>query len=141
MKVLLDTSVLIDLYLNGKQSPAYAMVESLPADALFVSVISLGKIINRLSTLKNPERKANLDSWVQNIESRYQQHILPVDQNIVRFWGEMSAKTQAQGQALSMADGLVAATAHAHGLYVMTRNTDAFEAAGVFLINPWDAAS
>jgi len=138
MKVLLDTSILIDLYLNGEQSPAYTMVESLPADALFVSVISLGKIINRLSTLKNPERKADLDAWVQNIERRYQQHILPVDQNVVRFWGEMSAKVQAQGQALSMADGLVAATAHSQGLYVMTRNTDAFEAAGVFLINPWD---
>ncbi len=34
-------------------------------------------------------------------------------------------------------DALIAATALVHGLTVVTRNTDDFEATGVDLINPW----
>jgi len=37
------------------------------------------------------------------------------------------------------ADGLIAATAKANGMMVATRDTAAFEAAGVAVINPWDA--
>jgi hypothetical protein len=37
-------------------------------------------------------------------------------------------------------DGLIAATARRHGLYVMTRNTADFEPTGALLLNPWQSA-
>jgi predicted nucleic acid-binding protein len=36
-------------------------------------------------------------------------------------------------------DGLIAATARRHGLYVMTRNTTDFEPTGALLLNPWQS--
>ncbi len=39
--------------------------------------------------------------------------------------------------AVPAAGGLIAATARRHGLHVMTRNTEHFEPAGVWLLNPW----
>lgn len=44
------------------------------------------------------------------------------------------------GQALGAADGLIAATAHRHGLIVMTRNVADFAATGVRIIDPWTTA-
>lgn len=43
-----------------------------------------------------------------------------------------------EGKIIPAADGLIAATALAHGLHVMTRNTADFEPTGVFMLNPWN---
>ena len=42
------------------------------------------------------------------------------------------------GKPLSMADGLIAATALEHDLTVVTRNEKDFTGLGVELINPWE---
>jgi toxin FitB len=44
------------------------------------------------------------------------------------------------GFSIATADGYIAATAAANGMAVATRDTAAFEAAGVPVINPWNAA-
>jgi predicted nucleic acid-binding protein len=41
------------------------------------------------------------------------------------------------GQSIGAADGYIAATAAANRMAVATRDTAAFEAAGVPVINPW----
>jgi hypothetical protein len=47
------------------------------------------------------------------------------------------AKAQAAGQAIGMADGLIAAIARTYGMTVATRDTAPFAAAGVSVIDPW----
>jgi len=47
---------------------------------------------------------------------------------------------RAAGQGIGMADGYIAAIARAKGLIVATRDTQPFAAAGVPVINPWEAA-
>jgi len=49
------------------------------------------------------------------------------------------ADTRRGGIRRGTADGLITATAKANGMRVATRDTAAFEAAGVAVINPWDA--
>ena len=53
--------------------------------------------------------------------------------------GEVSrvATIKPAAWAVSAADGYIAATAHAAGLMVATRDTSPFEAAGLAVINPW----
>lgn len=49
-----------------------------------------------------------------------------------------STEARAARQAISTADGQIAAIAAAHGFTVATRDTAPFVAAGVPVINPWE---
>ena len=54
-------------------------------------------------------------------------------------YAELMADARRGGIRRGTADGLITATAKANGMMVATRDTAAFEAAGVAVINPWDA--
>ena len=65
--------------------------------------------------------------------------ILPVTLAVAERWGTLSGQRRVAGRPLSMADGLIAATALEHGLTLVTRNVNDCENLGVNLLNPWDA--
>ena len=66
--------------------------------------------------------------------------VLAFDLDTSKTYAERMAKARAEGKAIARADGYIAATAAAHGLMVATRDTSPFEAAGLDVINPWEAA-
>jgi len=65
--------------------------------------------------------------------------ILPVTEQVAEKWGALAAESKKQGKALSVIDGLIAATAIERQLSLITRNTRDFAGLGLTLINPWDA--
>lgn len=71
------------------------------------------------------------------LEQRFADRILPIDVEVARIWGELTARAQARGGQVAAADGLIAATAIRNGLHVMTRNIRDFEPTGAMLIDPW----
>jgi toxin FitB len=75
-----------------------------------------------------------LDVWVDGIETTFADRILPVDAAVARIWGELSA-----GRSLPVIDTLIAATAIAGGLTLVTRNTQDFALTGVPLLDPWQS--
>jgi toxin FitB len=138
MKVLLDACVLSELRRSDGDSRVRKAVEDLPDSDLYVSVLSVGEIIKGISLLPLGKKKHNLQQWIQGLEQRYGDRILPIDSDTGRIWGEITARARAQGVTLPAVDGLIAATALRHGLHLMTRNTSDFAATGVLLINPWE---
>jgi predicted nucleic acid-binding protein len=65
---------------------------------------------------------------------------LPVSEAIAERWGILDGESQSIGRALSVPDGLIAATALEHDLTVVTRNVKDFKELGVNLLNPWEIA-
>jgi toxin FitB len=112
-------------------------VDALESEDLFVSVLSVGEIAKGIALLKESKNKRNLEAWLQALERHYADRVLPVDLETSRIWGELTAAAQKTGKTVPASDGLIAATARRHGLHVMTRNTEDFEATGVLLLNPW----
>lgn len=139
MKVLLDTCVLSELRHPKGHPGVRRAVAALHEEELFLSVISIGEILKGISLLAEGPRKHALESWLNTLERDYGDRILSVDRDICRRWGELTARAQRAGRALSATDGLIAATALHHGLQVMTRDTADFEPAGVLLFDPWKA--
>ncbi len=137
MRVLLDTCVLSELR-RPKGHPAVRQtVDSLDAENLFVSVISIGEISKGVALLSESQKKRALENWLRTLERYYADRLLPIDLETSRIWGEITAAAQKAGRVVDATDGLIAATALRHGLRVMTRNTADFEPTGVLLLNPW----
>ncbi len=137
MRVLLDTCVLSELNRDGGAKSVRQAVSELADEAIYLSVVSLGEIAKGVALLEAGARQRRLLSWLNGLEVRYADRLLPVDTETVRVWGEMTARAHRRGQPLPMADGMIAATALRHGLQIMTRNTAELEATGALLVNPW----
>lgn len=140
MKVLLDTCVLSELRKENCPESVREAVGGVDDDGIFVSVITIGEIAKGIALLDDSKRKRELHGWLQALGQQYGSHILPVDLETVRVWGEITAKAQRAGKTVAAGDGLIAATALRHGLRVMTRNVDDFLPTGALLSNPWDGA-
>jgi len=67
---------------------------------------------------------------------RFAGRILAIDQETAFTWGDLMAEAKRRGIGLSSMDGLLAATASAHGLTFATRNTKDFRDLGVMLFDP-----
>ncbi|MGC9945884.1 MAG: type II toxin-antitoxin system VapC family toxin [Bryobacteraceae bacterium] len=140
MKVLLDTCALSELRLPKPDAGVANAIRDLDSDDLFVSAISIGEIVKGVALLQQGHKKRLLQSWLQTLERHYGDRLLPIDVETCRMWGELTAAAQKAGRTIPASDGLIAATARRHGLYIMTRNTADFEPTGVPLLNPWENA-
>jgi predicted nucleic acid-binding protein len=139
VRVLLDTCVLSEIRRPKGNDAVKAAVAALAAENLFISVLSIAEITKGISLLEESPRKRELAAWLQALEDHHADRILPLDLDTAHIWGELAAAAQKAGNVLPAIDGLIAATAHRHGLHVMTRNVDDFSATGVLLLNPWDS--
>ncbi|MBX3069294.1 MAG: type II toxin-antitoxin system VapC family toxin [Thermomicrobiales bacterium] len=137
MSFLLDTNVVSELARPAPDGRVVEYVEGIDPGDIFLSAITIGELARGVSLLPDGRRKASLGAWVTGLELQFQTRILPVDREVARFWGELTARAQQRGVVISTADGLIAATAVHHGLRIVTRNTRHFEASGVAVINPW----
>lgn len=73
----------------------------------------------------------------KSIKDNYKNHLYHVTPEIAERWGEINAACRKIGRALSVIDGLIAATAHVTGSILVTRNTSDFEDTGIRLMDPW----
>jgi toxin FitB len=137
VRVLLDTCVLSELRKPGANANVRARVEEIDAHRLFLSVITLGELTKGVILLTDSKRKRDLTSWLLSLEQQFVAQILPIDQDVARLWGELTARARTNGVQIGASDGLIAATALRHGLHVMTRNTRHFAASGALIIDPW----
>jgi predicted nucleic acid-binding protein len=140
VKVLLDTCTLSELRLPKPDAGVASAIRDLDSDDLFVSAITIGEIVKGVALLQDGQKKRQLQSWLQTLERHYGDRLLPIDLETCRMWGELTAAAQKAGRTIPASDGLIAATARRHGLYIMTRNTADFESTGVPLLNPWENA-
>ena len=137
MKVLLDTCAVSELRLPKPDAGVARAIQDLDSEDLFVSAISIGEIVKGVALLAEGNKKRLLQSWLQTLERHYGDRILPIDVETCRMWGDLTAAAQKAGRTIPATDGLIAATARRHGLYIMTRNTADFEPSGVPVLNPW----
>jgi toxin FitB len=137
LRVLLDTCVLSELRRPKVNPRVRRAVEALQSEDLFLSVISIGEIAKGIALLQESKKKNALQTWMQALEAHYADRVLDIDLETSHIWSEITAAARRAGKIVPASDGLIAATAHRHGLHVMTRNTEHFKATRVLLLDPW----
>ena len=136
MSALLDTCVVSETYKKNPEQAVIAKVEALGQNA-YVSVITIGEILKGARQLAPGSKQRDILERLGKLQDTFGPRILPVDLEIARLWGELTAHAQHRGRQIAAPDGLIAATARHHGLPVMTRNVSDFTPTGVEVVNPW----
>jgi hypothetical protein len=135
---LLDTNVVSELRKRQRTHPnVQAWFQSAEEDELFVSVLVLGEVRSGIERIRpsDPAQARALERWLKGLEAGYADRVLPVTAAISDRWGRLSASDPP-----SAMDGLMAATALAHGLTLVTRNVQDVARTGVKLLNPFQPA-
>jgi hypothetical protein len=99
-----------------------------------LSVLVVGEIRQGVERLRrrDPKQAKVFDRWLGDLRRDYGERILPVTAAVAEEWGRLNVP-----DPLPVVDGLLAATAKAHNLTLVTRNTGHVERAGVPLLNPF----
>jgi len=92
-----------------------------------------------IGTLPKGRRKDHLAAALDGALELFDARILPFDTEAARRYAEIAVRARRAGKGLPTPDGYIAAIAAAHGFAVASRDTGAFTAAGLTVIDPWTA--
>lgn len=137
---LLDTNVVSELRRPERAAAnVWAWASSTPTDHYAISVVTVQELERGtlLMERRDPIQGGILRRWLeQEVLARLAPRILSIDSAIARRCARLHVPDPRPER-----DALIAATALAHGLTVVTRNVGDFEPMGVAVLNPWLAPS
>lgn len=124
---LIDTNIISLFSPDRKQVPSEVVKVWFrdQSELLYVSAITLAGIekgLRRLHRRGGVERAQRLGGWLDQITETFGDRILPVDPITARIAGGLDDLATASGAKPGFADILIAATAKAYGLTVITAN-------------------
>jgi len=133
---LLDTNVVSELRKPKPRGGVVAWFESMDDTKLFLSAVTLGEIQAGVEITREQDaaKAAEIEGWLELVAASY--NVLPMDAAVFRRWARLM-----HGKSNTLyEDAMIAATAHVHGLTVVTRNVADFKSFGVTLLNPFAKA-
>jgi predicted nucleic acid-binding protein len=139
---LLDTNVVSELRKGPRANPAVRVwVDAVPPTACFLSRVTVAEIRLGIAAVVDPSFRIELEAWLRDgVRAWFGERILDIDEAVLLAWRRLARAGQKANYTYAQPDALIAATALAHELAVVTRNADDFRQAGVPLLNPWHRA-
>ncbi len=137
MTFLIDTNIISEVRKGDRCDPAVAAWwNGVAEDDLWLSPLVLGEIRKgvELARRRDPQRAEALEGWLADVMSGFGNRILPVDADVAEQWGRMNAV-----RPVPVVDGLLAATAKANGLTLVTRNVADVAGLDVGALNPFES--
>ena len=134
MTYLLDTNVVSEIRKRRPDPHVLAWWDSVTSAEVFISTLTIGEIrlgIERLRR-KDSAQADLLEQWLHGLRAIYTNHIINVDAGIAEEWGHLNVP-----DPLPVIDGLLAATARARGLILVTRNVADLVRSDVRVFNPF----
>jgi toxin FitB len=100
-----------------------------------VDPVILGELRYGILILPKGKRRTALEQWFDMGAGRL--HCIHWDADTSRVWVELLARLRLAGAAMPVKDSLIAATALAHRLTVVTRNRADFAKTGLPIVDPF----
>jgi toxin FitB len=133
VKYLVDANILSEA---TKPNPDSRVVEWLRRNerSIVVDPIVLGEVRYGILLLARGARRTKLEQWFEQGVGRIQ--CLPWDSAVGLRWAQLLADLRNRGRPMSIKDSLIAASALAHDLALVTLNQRDFKPARVRLVDP-----
>ena len=136
MRYLFDTNTISEALKPTPNPSVIEWLDNAPTEATYISVLTLGEVRKGIERLAIGTRHHRLRRWLEvDLLEQFEHRILPIDLEVADRWGRLIA--QQAGTPRPPIDCLLAATALAHGLTLVTRDTDLVGIPGLEIFNPW----
>jgi toxin FitB len=136
VRYLLDTNTISETLKRNPAAPVIAWLDATPLALCCISALTLGEIRKGVEKLPPSAQRDRIRSWLEvDLPAQFEGKVLPVDTAVADRWGRLVAEQSATPRPII--DSLIAATALAHGLTLVTRDADLAGIPGLEVINPW----
>lgn len=135
--ILLDTNVVSEAMKPAPDDTVRAWLDEQAAETLYLSSVTIAELLFGIGALPDGRRKDRLNEALNGVMELFADRVLPFDIDAARHFADLAVKARAAGKGFPTPDGYIAAIAAARGFAVATRDTSAFVAAGVEVIDPW----
>ncbi|MGC2854935.1 type II toxin-antitoxin system VapC family toxin [Novispirillum sp. DQ9] len=138
--ILVDTNVISEPLRKTPDSRVIAWIDDQPVETLCLSAITVAELRFGIASLPDGKRRADLhDTLETRLLPLFAGRVLAFDLAASQAYADLMAQARRRGQAIGTADGYIAAIATACGMMVATRDVAPFRAAGLRVIDPWQA--
>ena len=137
--IVLDISVVSEAMKAAPNPAVLAWLDKQAAETLYLSSVTLAELLFGIGALSSGRRKDVLTQTLRGLLRLFGDRVLAFDTDAARHYGELAVKARAAGKGFPTPDGYIAAIAAVRGFTVATRDVAPFQAAGLDVINPWDA--
>lgn len=138
MTYLLDTNVISELVKPTPHPTVVAWAIATSPLQQYLSVLTLGELEKGITLMSVGARQAALLRWAHiDVPRQFLHRVLPLDEDVAKVWGRLSAAGQASGRVLPVIDGLLLATAMVAGVTLATRNVADVANRGTPVFDPW----
>jgi toxin FitB len=135
--ILLDTNVISEAIKPEPHPSVRDWLDAQAAETLFLTSVTMAELLFGIGALPSGKRKDNLAAAIDGVSDLFGPRILPFDTHAARRYADLAVKARLAGKGFPTPDGYIAAIATAHGFTIASRDTSAFYAAGLSVINPW----
>ena len=137
MKVV-DTNVFSELLKPRREQRVVDWMDRQPPESLYLCAMSVAEVLTGIVKMPQGRRRDCVQEGTQRLLRRFEGRILPFDEKAASKYADIQGVLKAKGEAISVADCLIASVAAANGFAVVTRDVQPFRAAGLEVINPWE---
>ena len=134
---LLDTNIISEVRKGQRSDPNVSnWFAGVSESQFFISSLTIGEIrrgIELARRRRDVDQAEALETWLQIVIQRFSGRILTVDTEEADTWGQ----NYPPFAPVPVVDGLLAATAMAHDMTLVTRNVSDVEGLGVRVLDPF----
>lgn len=137
--IVLDTNVVSEAMKPEPHPAVRAWLNEQATETLYLSSVTLAELLFGIAVLPVSKRKDRLTLALDGLMGLFRDRVLPFDTDAARRYADLAVTAKVKGRGFPTPDGYIAATAASRGFSVASRDTAPCEAAGVSVINPWEA--
>jgi predicted nucleic acid-binding protein len=137
--IVLDTNIISEAMKPEPHATVQVWLNNQVAETLYISSVTLAELLYGIAALPVGKRKELLAQALDGLMGLFRDRVLPFDVDAARHYAELAVTARSCGRGFPTPDGYIAAIAASRGFIVASRDTAPYEAAGVSVVNPWEA--